>query len=223
MGTDPLDDFGETPAERMRRLYPAQEVTPEVLERAMTLRWPAMVPVPVQQVDARRANGAQPTKEKPRKKARGAKGAEAERIVEAWLELEGWTVHRAAAAGMIRLPGGKTFVKSHDLFGCLDMVAFHLGKPETRGVQVTTASGKSNRRRKIELHRWPVHWEVLLVSHETTQDPANRRRNAHFLKVERYLGDRKWGETSAISIDMAAIEAHRKKKWAMKHEETDDL
>jgi hypothetical protein len=223
--TSALDDFGDLPA---KPLPPKAADIVAAVQKRLERRYapvdggpplddpPPPPPLP--------ALPALPAPKKGKKKARGAGGQEAERIVEAWLELEGWEVHRAAAAGAIKDPKtGRHFVKSHDIFGCLDMVAIKPGaKPDTRGVQVTTATGKSARRRKIEGHRWPPTWQVLLVSHEVTEDPAHRRRLKHFLKVEEFR-DGKWSEPRAVAIDKAMIDAHRSTKWAAKREKASEL
>lgn len=121
-----------------------------------------------------------------KKKARGAKGSEAERLVRDFLEWSGWTVHRAAATGMVSTGPGKWFVRSHDIFGCIDLVAFRRGgfPNEVWFLQVTTQAGKTKRRRKLEPLPWPDSVRVSLVSHEAVPDPANRARRKNYLKVE---------------------------------------
>lgn len=124
-----------------------------------------------------------PTKKKAR---RGSGGAEAELLFEKWLKAEGWTYHRAAAAGVVRLPGGRTFCKSHDLFGCLDFLAFlpAVAGSAVWGVQVTTQSGRAARRKKVAALNWPLAWRVSIVSHEVTPDPAHRGRRRHHWVIE---------------------------------------
>lgn len=148
-------------------------------------------------------------------KAKGKKGNEAELLVKTWLEANGWTVHRAAQGNLVRLPGRAPFTKSHDLFGCLDLLAIKPGGiEETWAVQVTTQNGRTARRRKLEGVAWPVSWKVSLVSHETTEDPANRRRRSHFLKVEDYMGDARWGEPQAAPIDLEGLAKWRRSRAA---------
>jgi hypothetical protein len=144
------------------------------------------------------------------KKRGGRGGSEAERLVKAWLELAGWTVHRAAATGLTRLPGGGFFARSHDLFGCIDLLAFKLGAlpHETHAIQVTVASSRSARRKKIEALAWPVSWRVSVVVHGTRPKVVGRG-NDHFFKIEDYENGA-WREPVAIQVDMKAIEAHVK-------------
>lgn len=151
------------------------------------------------------------------------KGSEAERLVESWLQMNGWTTHRAAATGFHRYEkkgGGHGFaVKSHDLFGCIDILAFRRSlardEDETWAIQVTTQGGRSARRRKIEPVDWPYSWRISLVSHESTPDPANRARKLHFIKAEDFepVG---WLPAEAFQIDPKAIEAFRKARAAEK-------
>lgn len=137
-------------------------------------------------------------------KHHGLKGSEAERLLQKWLEADKWTVHRAARAGFIRLPNGKGFCRSHDIYGCIDLLAIKRYEPnlqfETWALQVCTAGGRSERRRKIEGIRWPLTWRVTLASHETTQDPADRRRVRGFWRFEDYQGDSKWSCPVAVAV-----------------------
>lgn len=146
--------------------------------------------------------------------ARGKKGSEAERLVQLWLEREGWMVHRAAATGLVKLPNGRTICKSHDLFGCLDLLAIRCDMDATWGLQVTTQKGRSARRRKIEgVTAWPSTWRIYLASHEVVPDPAKRSRRIHYVKLELYnQAEKKWLEPTTIQIDVKEIEAWRKKR-----------
>lgn len=139
--------------------------------------------------------------------ARGRKGSDAELLFEKWLAAEGWTYHRAAAAGFVTLPGGRKVCKSHDLFGCLDFVAFKTGR-DTLGVQVTTQSGRTARRRKIEKIDWPGDWHVAIVSHEAIPDPAHLGLRKHYWRFEYYMNDRLWEKPPrTIEFDPKAVEA----------------
>jgi len=119
----------------------------------------------------------------------GAKGRKAELLVAGWLQDQGYYVHLAAATGVVKV-GKKTFVKSHDLFGCIDIIAIRR-EPQSHVhfVQVTTDKGRSKRRRKIERLAgfWPKGTSISIVSHVTEQDPTNKRRKKHFLKFEEFL------------------------------------
>ena len=78
---------------------------------------------------------------------RGVKGSVAELLLQKWLEAQGWLVHRAARAGFIRLPNDKSFCRSHDIFGCFDLLAVRqrpaLGDSTCWAIQVTTQTGRS--------------------------------------------------------------------------------
>jgi len=110
------------------------------------------------------------------------KGNETELLFVKWLKKEGYTVHRAARAGFIKLPNGKSFCQSHDMFGALDILAFR--DDSVWAVQMTSQSGRSARRAKVSAIEWPPSWKVSIISHETTQDPNHRARKLHFWKVE---------------------------------------
>ena len=144
-----------------------------------------------------------------RRKGKG--GSEAERLVKAWLEMDEWTVHRAAATGLMRMLGGGFFARSHDLFGCLDLLAFKIGaKPETRAIQVTTQSNRAARRKKVEAlaTKWPVSWRVSVIVHEARPKIVGRG-NEHWFKIED-LREGAWQAREAVQVDMKAIEAHIK-------------
>lgn len=155
---------------------------------------------------------APPAAEAPKKKKRkrGKGGNEAEKLVMSWLELAGWLVHRAARAGFIKT-AESAFCRSHDMFGVLDLIAIQRESiPETWALQVTTHNGLTERRRKLEsIKHWPVSWRVSLASHETTQDPANRTRRLHFVRIEDYDGAR-WLPAQAIQFDYDEVESYRK-------------
>lgn len=137
-----------------------------------------------------------------KKPRRGSGGAEAELLFEKYLRADGWTYHRAAAAGLVRLPNGRTFCKSHDLFGVLDFLAFR--GSEVWAVQVTTQNGRSVRRAKLGAITWPANWQVSLVSHETTPNPLCRSRKAHVWKVENVAG-RLLNPLEAITFDRSFV------------------
>lgn len=159
-------------------------------------------------------------KKKPKKRGKG--GSEAERIVQAWLELAGWTTHRAAATGFHKFQkkdGGSGFaVKSHDLFGALDILAFR-AKPlnmqggfETVGVQVTTQTNRSARRAKVEQHKWPDSW-LVWVAVVRSEPKTHGRGRDYFVAIES-LCSGQWLPPAANKLDMQAIRAHWKAKAA---------
>lgn len=148
-------------------------------------------------------------------KHKGAKGGEAEKIVQAWLELGGWRTHRAAKAGFTKFKRADgtdgAFNTSNDFFGCFDLLAIMPEEvPETWALQVTTQNGRALRRTKLEAHPWPFSWRVSLVSHEAIPDPANRARRLYFLRFEE-LVNKSWHPARSVPIDMQAIKAHREK------------
>lgn len=146
----------------------------------------------------------------------GKKGSSAELLVQGVLEDQGFFVHRAAATGMVKF-GSRWAVKSHDLWGCIDLAAI---KPD--GIwfcQVTTDGKRSARRRKIEnlAGFWPKAARVSIVSHVTEGEGRARK---HFLKVEDYLPGGidargvitpdEWMWRERIEFDAKLTEANRK-------------
>jgi hypothetical protein len=105
----------------------------------------------------------------------------AELLFEKWLHARGYKfAHRFR-----RVQQGP-ISKAHDGFGALDFLVLDSERDGFWGVQVTTQAGRCARRRKIEAVPWPSDFYVLLVSHETTQDPAHRGRRLNFWRVEQY-------------------------------------
>lgn len=133
------------------------------------------------------------------------KGDKRERLIESWLQMNGWVVHRAAAAGQHRF-GKHVVTKSHDLFGAIDLLA--IKRDETWAIQSTTASHRSHRRKKVEVHKdhWPGSWYVSVVV-ESWERVG--RGTQHFLLFEN-LVDGVWQPQKRIDIDVDAIEAWRK-------------
>lgn len=151
------------------------------------------------------------------------KGRDAELLVKGYLEDQDYTVHLAAASGMVKL-GPRWVVKSHDLFGCIDALGFREDEPETWAVQVTTDSGRSKRRRKIEQHAWPASWRVSIVSHETERVKGSRSF-AHYLKFQDYdssEGSPDWGDYVLVPIDAKGIESRRKARDKAKKEKKNE-
>ncbi len=168
---------------------------------------------------------------KPKKKTKtGKKGSAGELLVVGWLESQGFTCHKAAATGMVKI-GPRWTVKSHDLFGCIDIIAIRklpygptFDPVETWAVQVTTDGGRSKRRRKIEAlsRAWPGSWKVSIISHVTEPAASNKRgnrRNRHFMKVEDYVGEgvnpdgsteHSWSWREPIEFDAKKTELDRK-------------
>ncbi|MDI7268728.1 MAG: hypothetical protein QME96_12110 [Myxococcota bacterium] len=155
--------------------------------------------------------------------ARGKKSSEAELLCRKWLESLGWTIHRAGKTSLkhITRPDGSPVLRrdgkpmvvneSHDLFGCVDLLAIATERG-TWALQITTQGGRSERRRKMEPIPWPREWRVSLVSHEPTEDPAHRGRRKHFWRVEDFgragLPVRSWLDPVAVPFSPAEVEAH---------------
>lgn len=155
-------------------------------------------------------------------KPRGRKSGAAELLARKWLESLGWCVHRAAKTGLKRItrPDGSPVVRrdgkpmvvneSHDLYGCVDLLAIALERG-TWAVQVTTQAGRSERRRKMERVPWPRDWRVSLVSHEAVEDAAHRGRRKHFWRVEDFAAagpgrPRIWQEPVAMEFRPGEVE-----------------
>lgn len=129
-----------------------------------------------------------------------SKGNSTELLYKKWLQTKGMKVHKAARAGFVRL-GARSFCQSHDIFGCLDIIA--ITKDTTIGAQCTTNSGRSARRKKIEaVGEWPLSWTIQLVSHETKEDPTNKRKKVHLWKIETFnIPNGKWDEPIEIPFN----------------------
>ena len=180
---------------------------------------------------------------KKKKKRSGSKGNKSELIFEKWVSYIGIKAHhrfrRSAAVTKDFAGKPKIFTFSHDGFGCLDLIAIlnsqakkELSKNfrityddqsdelnslefDTWAVQITTQSGRSQRRRKIEEIAWPESYLVHLVSHEITEDPVNRRKKQHFWKIQQYK-NASWLDSIAISFDLTEIEKSWKNSKAEK-------
>lgn len=144
-------------------------------------------------------------------------GAELERLVEAWLQVRGWRTHRAAAAA-VRLPGGKTLTRSHDLFGVFDLVAFRRADTaesafgETWAIQTTTPTNRSHRRRKIEESAgagFPFTWTVSVLWHE-------RASGVHRFCLETLLDHGGWTDPVYHCFTPSELTAHRSARAAEK-------
>lgn len=150
---------------------------------------------------------------------RGARGREAELLLARWLRAQGWLVHLAAPSGVRRLRNGAVVCQQHDLFGVFDALALRaeplvVEDPAILCVdawllQVTTAGGRTERRRRIEaagpaLPR-STGWRVSLVSHERTPHPGDRRRTAHHWRVEDYVHGLGWQRPVVFAFEPATL------------------
>lgn len=86
------------------------------------------------------------------------KGNDLEKIAKQYLEDEGNYVHRAIRS-YIKLPSGKTIVRSNDIFKCFDLVAISLLLPP-RFIQITTKAGVYTRKAKIDAKFRPGNYGV---------------------------------------------------------------
>lgn len=160
------------------------------------------------------------------KRSKGSKtGSELERLVQSWLQLAGWKTHRAAAAGLFRLPGGRAFTRSNDLFGCFDLLAHkrteeELDKhgnvyvpQETWAIQTTAPTGRDARRKKIQAAGpWPVSWRVSLLIHKSAR---LGRQTKHWFMIEDLVNG-SWTTEQPVEVDVKTLEAHRSAASAAK-------
>lgn len=119
-----------------------------------------------------------------------SKGNAYEREVQVSLEKLGYLVHRAYAS-FVRLPSGKAFVRSHDIFGTFDLVALDpIGS--LRFLQITTESGATERRKKLEAFflQWGGHVDATFEL--VVRYPGNRRgkRIAKRWRLQRITKDK---------------------------------
>lgn len=92
------------------------------------------------------------------------RGSAAEKVLEAYLALQGWSEVQMARAARERLPGGRVITRTHDIFGCFDTLAVDgRGHPEVWAMQVTTPNNRSLRRRKVQGRRWPASWRISVI------------------------------------------------------------
>lgn len=91
------------------------------------------------------------------------KGNDAEKLAKAYLESQGYKVHRAVRAYR-PIGNGRLINFQTDIFGCIDLVCKKPGE-RTRWIQVTTDSGFG---RKVEALK-SVHWDVTYDSVEIWQ------------------------------------------------------
>lgn len=87
------------------------------------------------------------------------KGNDKELMAKRYLESQGFQVHRAIRT-YLKLPGGKTIVRSNDVFGCFDLVALSPFEP-ARFIQVTTKAGLYERRKKIDAKFKTANYSII--------------------------------------------------------------
>lgn len=86
------------------------------------------------------------------------KGNDLEKMAKEYLEDEGYYVHRAMRS-FVRLPTGKQFVRSNDIFKCFDLVAISPLLP-ARLIQITTKGGVYARKDKIDAKFRPGNYGI---------------------------------------------------------------
>lgn len=121
--------------------------------------------------------------------ARGSKDKVAERLFHKWLIHSGYPKDNISKAVSSRF-------NREDILGC-DLVIYHDGK--FWGVQVTTASGVTARKRRLENFGFKTtrKFRISIATHEPVRDPANRTRKLHYWRIQDYLGDEQWAEPVA--------------------------
>jgi hypothetical protein len=114
--------------------------------------------------------------------------------------MEGWPEVHLAEASKDHLPDGRVLTRSHDLFGCFDVLA--CGKPanvfkpdqQTWALQVTTPKNRAARRKKIEGRPWPTTWRVSVL---VVKDGA--------LHIEDFCGGTSWTKSQAYPVVEADV------------------
>ena len=140
-----------------------------------------------------------------------ARGDADEKLFEAWLKQDHWTVHRArkAASGMFvdsRTGATRARTFAHDLFGALDLLAFNKDG-DVWGVQVTTENGVCERKKKVSEVDWPYYWRISIAVRTKHRDPADRRRWKHYWRTYDHdtCFDGDWSVPEAVQFDLAAL------------------
>ncbi len=150
------------------------------------------------------------------------KGIPAENVLNRILQAAGWSVHQARRTGTKR--GGKYITFSNDLWGCVDLACVR----KNAGVwfiQVTTSSGITPRRRKLEAIAWPLSsgayvFRVSIFETRVELDPANPRRARHWFRIHDLLEDGKWSVGWRLEVPREMLRPP--KKNAQSPEEADD-
>ena len=161
------------------------------------------------------------------RKRAGSSDVTTENLFADWCRMKGGRVYQC---GQKRNPIGFGRYPPNEIFGCfdgetLDLVIknYPMRAPDavrwarsTSNVahwywQATTGSGpKDARRRKIhENGPWPAGADVLLLTHETTENPVDRRKPLHFWALEAYVGKREFMKLEAIQFDPDEVRAWR--------------
>ena len=89
-----------------------------------------------------------------------AKGNRLELMVCLILEAHGYVCHRSVRALMPTPAGMRT--RSHDFFGCIDIVAKRAGEP-VRWIQVTSDESVAQKRRDLAVIPWDSAFEAVEI------------------------------------------------------------
>lgn len=91
------------------------------------------------------------------------KGPKYEKLLRQYYESLGWTVHQAVSTGVKR--GNIYTSQTNDVFGCIDLLCKHPMYNETLYIQVTSKSGFSQRRKKIDETDIPwKEYDVVMIA-----------------------------------------------------------
>jgi hypothetical protein len=144
-------------------------------------------------------------------------GNQAELLYDKWARMNGWRTAPAKKVA-VRIGKGKVVTKAHDHMGVWDFINLHPKRGQVVFGQITTQAGRAERRRKIlEAGPWPTILAVsyILVSHETTEDPAHRGRSLDWWRVEALDRDEKgrpfWGRTLAYQFSKRDVEEYARR------------
>lgn len=134
------------------------------------------------------------------------KGTDAENVLNRILHADGWDTHQARRSGSFR--AGAFFSNSNDLWNCIDLAGVR--RPDGCWfIQVTTSSGTSKRRRKLEQVDWPISDVFRISIFETKVEPDSTmpRRAQHWFRIHDLLADGTWRVGYRLNVERHFLKA----------------